>query len=785
MPALVSVCLPVHNGERFLTQAVQSVLAQTFENLELIIVNDCSSDGSLELAKDLALSDSRIKVYENEKQLGLFANYNKCMNLAKGDYIKPFAQDDILLPKNIETLYSLILQDKGTVLASCAREWISGSGQKLEKKDWSTSACKIFNTAEAVSRDQVLLESFMPFSNFIGEPSAVLFPSSIKGMGFDSSFKHIGDFEYWLRLLLAGNYVCSDQILCSIRKHGERQTYKNYQDLSVATDLIALMQSLAPCLERLGFVQENLLKRTIKDLGRQFKHMLADGEIQMPQIDPLYSTHEERLKNLAFLALSLIVEDNEASPGSREYLTIKVNERKIQRLEDYLQRLLRDPAWIATKPLRDFNLYLNRSKPNNGSYQKRELLCKPGRLLTIRKKKQEHAGDIIKRQEAYLAFMHDRVKNVRMSRSWHLRQFFYGRSNSQSSSLSKSRLLKTIATLPYYNTGVSSNTRVTDELDATRIYSRRFPNSEPRISVIISMERHRLFPCLEALSKQNLPLNQFEVIVCDALENSSLEADLERCLALRQFDLQLDLWRSRKIGGRALAHNQAAKVASAPLIVFLAADFLPLPEFLQKHLEFHQENPDPLVVGVGPGLFSNTLQKSDFRRYLDSSGLAFGVSFLENGSSLSPDFFYTANSSLKKETLELAGYFDEDFPSDAWDDYEMGVRLQKLGTRSSFVDGSLCIHEHEVELEERMQTMLMAGEAACIFDCKYEGEKPWHQDFLWSPAEHRAKARKALELYKLNSDPNEQSNYFEGLIKAHFVEGYLLKLRDLTGLCLR
>ena len=66
---LISVILPVHNGERFLAQSIKSVLSQTFKNIELVIVNDCSTDNSEAIVNEFAKNDSRVKYYKNEKNL--------------------------------------------------------------------------------------------------------------------------------------------------------------------------------------------------------------------------------------------------------------------------------------------------------------------------------------------------------------------------------------------------------------------------------------------------------------------------------------------------------------------------------------------------------------------------------------------------------------------------------------------------------------------------------------------------------------------------------------------
>lgn len=83
---LVSVILPVYNGEKYLEQSIRSVLDQTYENLELIIVDDASTDNSLYIAQNLAREDSRIRIITNSENLKLPKSLNKGFEDANGEY---------------------------------------------------------------------------------------------------------------------------------------------------------------------------------------------------------------------------------------------------------------------------------------------------------------------------------------------------------------------------------------------------------------------------------------------------------------------------------------------------------------------------------------------------------------------------------------------------------------------------------------------------------------------------------------------------------------------------
>ncbi len=105
----VSVCIPTYNGAAFLTEAIESVLSQSFRDFELLIVDDGSTDTTLDIAR--SFTDPRIAIYQNETQLGIPGNWNRCLSLARGEYICIFHQDDIMLPENLARKVEMLAAD--------------------------------------------------------------------------------------------------------------------------------------------------------------------------------------------------------------------------------------------------------------------------------------------------------------------------------------------------------------------------------------------------------------------------------------------------------------------------------------------------------------------------------------------------------------------------------------------------------------------------------------------------------------------------------------------------
>ena len=92
----VSVCIPTYNGAEFVAKAIESVLAQTFADFELLVVDDSSDDTTVDIV--CSFTDPRMRICQNERRLGIPGNWNHCLSLARGEYICLFHQDDVMLP---------------------------------------------------------------------------------------------------------------------------------------------------------------------------------------------------------------------------------------------------------------------------------------------------------------------------------------------------------------------------------------------------------------------------------------------------------------------------------------------------------------------------------------------------------------------------------------------------------------------------------------------------------------------------------------------------------------
>lgn len=128
----VSIGLPVYNGEDYLPEALDSILAQTFPDFELVICDNASSDGTEEICRDYAARDSRIRYHRQSENIGGAANHNMAFDMARGQYFRWASHDDLLAPTLLERCVAVLDADPGCVLVHPATVLIDAEGRETE-----------------------------------------------------------------------------------------------------------------------------------------------------------------------------------------------------------------------------------------------------------------------------------------------------------------------------------------------------------------------------------------------------------------------------------------------------------------------------------------------------------------------------------------------------------------------------------------------------------------------------------------------------------------------------
>ncbi len=296
---------------------------------------------------------------------------------------------------------------------------------------------------------------------------------------------------------------------------------------------------------------------------------------------------------------------------------------------------------------------------------------------------------------------------------------------------------------------------------------RRARRAAASVSVVVPVGHHdTLGKLLDALAGQAVK----EVIV--AAGGDLLEAELA-ALPPRDRAYELHAAPAPEAGGRAAAFNGAIERATGDLVLLLVDDFVPGPALLEEHLAVHAEHPRPEVAALGPGYFPPELRGSRFRRWLEDSGELFGWSFTTAGPP-PPSFWYCANTSLKRSFLLEGRLFDERLVQEAWDDYELGLRLAERGMEVVYAPGAAAVHDHPLSLEERRRVMGNAGEAAAVFDSIYpRPHRFWSgTDPSESTLELAARAALLHARHRLLGREADLHGEYSARMRLAFIEGY-------------
>lgn len=209
---LVTVTIPMYNNERFIKQTIESILAQTYANFELLIYDDNSTDGSYEIAA--SFRDPRMRVFKNKRNLGPEGNWNRAIQDIGGKYVKLICGDDILYPNCLEKQVAVFEKNPqaGISLVCSQRTIIDPEGKSLIKK------INLVEKGRHKATD-VIRKLIRMGTNILGEPVCGLYPASMLPYtrGYSARVPYTIDLEFWMQLLRLGDLYMIDESLCAFR----------------------------------------------------------------------------------------------------------------------------------------------------------------------------------------------------------------------------------------------------------------------------------------------------------------------------------------------------------------------------------------------------------------------------------------------------------------------------------------------------------------------------------------------------------------------------------------
>ncbi len=213
MTPTVSVIIPSYNHERYVRQCIQSVLDQTFQDFEIVITDDGSSDNTVDVIK--SFTDSRIRLFEHRRNKGASTAANNCILNSHGKYIAMLSSDDVWYPEKLALQVGYLDDHPGVAAVFGRVDWINENGSLIADKGYP-----YIHMFEAENRTRhEWLRYFFLQGNCLCHPCSLVRRECYSEVGmFDPAFASLPDLDFWIRICIKYEITILDQKLIKFRK---------------------------------------------------------------------------------------------------------------------------------------------------------------------------------------------------------------------------------------------------------------------------------------------------------------------------------------------------------------------------------------------------------------------------------------------------------------------------------------------------------------------------------------------------------------------------------------
>jgi glycosyltransferase involved in cell wall biosynthesis len=281
---IVSILTTVYNREKYIAACIDSVLASSYQNWELIIVDDVSSDASVAIARAYEQKDARIKVYVNEKNLGDYPNRNKAASYAKGKYLKYLDADDIIYPHGLEIMVHTMEQFPEAAL---------GISQKVAEdiKPYPF----VMQPKETFTRE-FLMRGVLG----LGPTGTIIRRDVFETLGGFTGTRYIGDTEMWYKIALTYPVVKMQDELIFWRQHDDQEITKGQESF------FYLENSYLHCIKTLNNPKIPLSSKEIKLAKKNIHKRFAKNIFRLVLINKKPKKAYQIMKATGFSVIKLL-----------------------------------------------------------------------------------------------------------------------------------------------------------------------------------------------------------------------------------------------------------------------------------------------------------------------------------------------------------------------------------------------------------------------------------------------------------------------------------------------
>lgn len=230
---LVSICIPVFERERYLGDAVASALSQTYQAIEVIVVDNASSDGSYEIARSFA--DPRVRVERNDRNIGQRANLMRALSYASGECVLFLSSDDLMYPHQVEQLVKVLSDHPNVGFAFCNVELIDGCGRTIGRVD---------RHLPEITKGRAFVEcSLSSGENPVHLVACLVRRAVLESVGeFAPVFFY--DWPLWLRCAMSADVGFVPEALAAYRVHGANEALSTGSPAKHLCELVKAIESV-------------------------------------------------------------------------------------------------------------------------------------------------------------------------------------------------------------------------------------------------------------------------------------------------------------------------------------------------------------------------------------------------------------------------------------------------------------------------------------------------------------------------------------------------------------
>ena len=285
----VTVLMSVYNGEKYLKEAVDSILNQTFEDFEFLIIDDGSTDQSLEILR--SYKDQRIRIVQNKKNIGLNQSLNNGLKLAQGKFIARMDADDISLSKRLEKQVAFMDDNPG--IGVCGT-WLQTFGE-IKKTVWKSP----------LKHEEICARMF--FENSIGHPTVMIRKDIIDryNLFYDENYQICEDYKLWIDMANITGLANLQEVLLLHRFHIGQMTKLSGNSQDIKNDLVenfmgrSLTDHEKKCHEFLDFSKTHYDIKTIEDAEEWVNFLKNLNTLNKKYVEPIFSqTLDNSIKDM-------------------------------------------------------------------------------------------------------------------------------------------------------------------------------------------------------------------------------------------------------------------------------------------------------------------------------------------------------------------------------------------------------------------------------------------------------------------------------------------------------